>query len=87
MERVDIISTIGRDYLQSNTETGEFSYPKAFRRENIQFAGIRSQSGKTYEKLDIRYADDIRKVAVLVETKTNFDRAAIIVALIALFIR
>lgn len=76
MKRFDIISTIGRDYFQSNTETGEFSYPKAFKRENILFAGIHSQSGNTYEKLDIRFADDVRKVAVLVETKTNFDRAA-----------
>ena len=31
MIRADIISTIGRNYLVSNIENGEFSYVKALR--------------------------------------------------------
>ena len=30
MKRADIISTIGIEYLVSNIENDEFSYPKAF---------------------------------------------------------
>ena len=29
MQRVDIINTIGRQYLKSNTENGEYSYVQA----------------------------------------------------------
>ena len=30
MIRADIISNVGREYLTSNIENDEFSYPKAF---------------------------------------------------------
>lgn len=75
MKRIDIIQTIGREYLDSNIENDEFRYPKAFEEKHLDFSKIKIQSkdGRTYENLDIRFVDDERKVAVLVETKTNFD--------------
>lgn len=75
MKRIDIIQTIGREYLVSNIENDEFRYPKAFEEHNLDFSEIRIQNkdGRTFENLDIRFVDDERKVAVLVETKTNFD--------------
>lgn len=74
MIRHDIIATIGASFLVSNIENDEFSYPKAFRKANIPFVGIRGKNNKTFEKIDIRFIDKSRKVAVLVETKPNFDR-------------
>lgn len=76
MIRHDIIATIGSSFLISNIENDEFSYPKAFRLANIPFVGVKGRNNKTFEKLDIRFIDNSRKVAVLVETKTNFDRSA-----------
>jgi len=32
MKRIEIINTIGREFLQSNIENDEFSYPKEFKR-------------------------------------------------------
>lgn len=75
MIRHDIIATIGSSFLVSNIENDEFSYPKAFRLANVPFVGIKGRNNKTFEKLDIRFIDNSRKVAVLVETKTNFDRS------------
>lgn len=75
MIRHDIIATIGSSFLVSNIENDEFSYPKAFRLANIPFVGIKGRNNKTFEKLDIRFVDNSRKVAILVETKTNFDRS------------
>ena len=75
MIRHDIIATIGSSFLVSNIENDEFSYPKAFRLANVHFVGIKGRNNKTFEKLDIRFIDNSRKVAVLVETKTNFDRS------------
>lgn len=74
MIRHDIIATIGASFLVSNIENDEFSYPKAFRKANIPFVGIRGKNNKTFEKIDIRFIDKSRKIAVLVETKPNFDR-------------
>lgn len=75
MKRIDIIQTIGRDYLVSNIENDEFRYPKAFEEHHLDFSEIKKQNkeGRTFENLDIRFVDDERKVAVLVETKSNFD--------------
>lgn len=70
MIRADIISTVGRDYLTSNIENDEFSYPKAFLSASLPFTPIRSRTGRTYEKLDIRFVKD--NVSVLIETKQNF---------------
>lgn len=53
MIRVDIITTIGREYLVSNIENDEFSYPKAFRTASLPFTPIQNSAGRSFEKLDI----------------------------------
>ena len=61
MSRQTIINKIGTDYLTSNIENDEFSYCRA----NVCKA-------KGHYKLDLRFVNDTKKVAVLVETKQNF---------------
>lgn len=58
LPRIEIIDTIGRQYLKSNIENGEYSYQQDFERH---LTG--------HFKLDIRFYDEKRMVAVLVETK------------------
>lgn len=70
MIRADIISTVGREYLTSNIENDEFSYPKAFSAASLTFSPIRNRIGRAFEKLDIRFVKD--NVTVLIETKQNF---------------
>ena len=72
MIRADIISTIGREFLVSNIENDEYSYPKAYKAVNLEFVPIRDRKGRKFEKLDIRFIKD--GVTVLVETKTNFSK-------------
>lgn len=69
MIRADIISNVGREYLTSNIENDEFSYPKAFSAASLTFNPIRNRIGRAFEKLDIRFVKD---VTVLIETKQNF---------------
>lgn len=71
MIRVDIITTIGREYLVSNIENDEFSYPKAFRVASLPFTPIKNNSGRSFEKLDIRFVKE--NVTVLIETKQDFN--------------
>lgn len=75
MKRVDIIQTIGRDFLNSNIENDEFRYPKAFENIGLDFSKVqvKGKDNRTFETLDIRFVDYERQVAVLVETKQNFD--------------
>lgn len=68
-----MISTIGREYLISNIENDEYSYPKAFSVASLTFTPIRNSAGRTFEKLDIRFVKD--NVTVLIETKQNFTKA------------
>ena len=70
MIRADIISNVGREYLTSNIENDEFSYPKAFSATSLTFNPIRNRIGRAFEKLDIRFVKD--NVTVLIETKQNF---------------
>lgn len=70
MIRADIISSVGREYLTSNIENDEFSYPKAFSAASLTFNPIRNRIGRAFEKLDIRFVKD--NVTVLIETKQNF---------------
>ena len=70
MSRADIISNVGREYLTSNIENDEFSYPKAFSAASLTFNPIRNRIGRAFEKLDIRFVKD--NVTVLIETKQNF---------------
>ena len=72
MKRADIISTIGIEYLVSNIENDEFSYPKAFKTAKLPFTPIYNQSRRRYEKLDARFVSD--GITILVETKTDFNK-------------
>ena len=58
MQRIDIIDTIGRDRHVENIEGGEFSYKQ-----------VLSNITQTHWKLDIRFYDAAKNVAILVETK------------------
>lgn len=73
MIRADIISVVGREYLTSNIENDEYSYPKAFSAAALQFVPITNANGRKFEKLDIRFVKD--GITVLVETKQNFTKA------------
>lgn len=73
MTRTDMICIVGRDYLTSNIENDEFSYPKAFLSASLTFTPIRNASGRAFEKLDIRFVKE--GVTVLIETKQNFTQA------------
>ncbi|MBO6036933.1 MAG: N-6 DNA methylase [Acetobacter sp.] len=70
MERVTIVNKIGPEYVTSNIEGGEYSYVKA--------AGSRKKLEKAvgheieHFKLDIRFENN--DVAVLIETKQNFEK-------------
>lgn len=70
MIRADMVATVGREYLTSNTENDEYSYPKAFAAQSLTFNPIRNKTGRAFEKLDIRFVKD--NVTVLIETKQNF---------------
>lgn len=72
MIRNEIINTIGRNYLTTNIENDEYSYPKAYTAAHKDFASVKRGSHQT---LDIRFIDKQARVAVLVETKQNFDNA------------
>ena len=48
MIRADIIAAVGREYLVSNIENDEFSYPKAFRAASLTFVPIQNDAGRTY---------------------------------------
>ena len=58
MIRADIISTIGREFLVSNIENDEYSYPKAFAAAALTFVPIRNNAGRAFEKLDVRFVKD-----------------------------
>lgn len=61
MKRIDIIQTIGRQYLTSNLENDEFSYAQVIER---------TLSG--HFKIDMRFFDETSKLVILVETKVRF---------------
>ena len=71
MIRNEIINTVGRKFLVTNIENDEYSYPKAFAAVHKDFATVKIGS---HQNLDIRFIDKQARVAVLVETKQNFDK-------------
>ncbi len=73
MNRHDIITTIGQEYLVSNLENGEFSYPKALKKvgKTIDLHLVTSSKKTKHSYLDIRFVKD--NISILVETKDNFD--------------
>ena len=74
MERFKIIETIGKEYLETNIENDEFSYPKALKKngKKINPNLVKSLRGKIHEKLDIRFVN--KNISILVESKNNFDK-------------
>lgn len=73
MIRTDIISTVGREYLTTNIENNDFSYPKAFKEKHLKFTPITNTKGRCFEKLDLRFV--IENVSILIETKVNFTKS------------
>ena len=60
MDRIDMIQTVGREFLVSNIENNEFSYKQVI---------SRSLSG--HYRIDIRFYDSNSEPAVLIEKKIN----------------
>lgn len=70
MDRVSMINCVGREYLTSNIEGGEYSYVAAAgSKEKLE--QLLGHPHKHF-KLDIRFQKD--DVVVLVETKQNFEK-------------
>ena len=65
-----MINIVGIEYLEANIENDEFSYPKAYRNNGLEFEPI-SYDNRQFEKLDIRLVKN--NVSVLIETKVNFE--------------
>lgn len=65
-----MINIVGIEYLEANMENDEFSYPKAYRNNGLEFEPI-SCDNRQFEKLDIRLVKN--NVSVLIETKVNFE--------------
>lgn len=61
--RLSIIKRIGEAYLTSNIENGEYSYQQVIDRKI-----------ERHYKLDIRFYDSLKKIAVLVETKRKISK-------------
>ena len=73
MIRADIISTIGRNYLVSNIENGEFSYVQALRSVGKNIRDFQyNTDGTHHQNIDIRFEND--RLVVLVECNNKFSR-------------
>lgn len=64
--RLDIIDTIGRDYLTSNIENGEFSYATALKNAGKDIKQYKIQ----HKYIDLRFENE--RLVILVETKKRF---------------
>lgn len=68
MERIDIINTIGREYLKSNIESGEFSYSIALKKIGKNYKDyLTDKAIRDYKDIDLRFVDG--SLTILVETK------------------
>jgi len=73
MTRQQIIDTIGAEFLVSNVENGEYSYPKALNETGKKYKKfLVGHSNKTHKFADIRFESE--KLVVLVETKDKFTK-------------
>jgi hypothetical protein len=72
--RAEIVFQIGRQYLRSNVEEGEWKYSKAFKSAGKDFLPIARPNGVNYDKVDLRFEHN--GVTVLVETKLDIDKNA-----------
>lgn len=83
MIRADIISKIGREYLTSNIENGEFSYGKELNKIGKNYTDYLTKDAKrVYKDLDIRFAND--RLSILVETKQELNTSNLLDGLIQL---
>lgn len=70
MNRFDIIKTVGRQYLKSNIENGEFSYAKALKEIGKDHKDYLTENAtRNYQDIDLRFVDG--NLTVLVETKSK----------------
>ena len=73
MTRQQIIDTIGADFLVSNIENGEYSYPKALNGIGKDYKKfLVGHSGKMHQFADIKFESE--KLVVLVETKDRLTK-------------
>lgn len=73
MNRYEIIEKIGSKYNIGNTETGEFSYPKALKSVGKDIKDYqKGKTGTKHQYLDIRFENE--RLAILVECKNRFSR-------------
>lgn len=73
MKRQQIVDTIGPEFLDSNVENGEYSYPKALKSNHKDYKKyIVGASKKTHKFADIRFESE--KLVVLVETKDRLTK-------------
>lgn len=78
MKRIDIVNTIGAQYLKSNIENDEWSYPKSLKaqKKSISPELVKcSGTTKRHKNLDLRFVDEKNKVSVLVETKQDIRKS------------
>lgn len=73
MNRYEIIEKIGARYNIGNTETGEFSYPKALKSVGKDIRDYqKGRTGTQHQYLDIRFENE--RLVILVECKNKFSR-------------
>ncbi|MBP6714371.1 MAG: N-6 DNA methylase [Aliarcobacter sp.] len=71
MDRIDIINEVGKEYVVSNIEAGEFSYLKGLREIGKNLSNyLIPEARREYRDIDIRFVHN--GVTVLVETKYKF---------------
>lgn len=72
MKRTEMVNIIGVEYLTSNIENEEFSYPKAYKTHSLKFIHIKNdKETRKFEKLDMRFVKD--NISILIETKVDFE--------------
>lgn len=75
MKRYDIIDAIGKEYLISNIENGEFSYAKGLKEIGKDYLDYVSEDAKrNYKDVDLRFVDG--NLTVLVETKQTLTKSS-----------
>jgi len=73
VNRYEIIDKIGAKYNIGNTETGEFSYPKALKSVGKDIKDYqKGTTGAQHQYLDIRFENE--RLVILVECKNKFSR-------------
>lgn len=70
MNRIDIIETVGKSYLKTNIENGEYSYAKALKAIGKNYVDYLTDDAKSKHKdIDLRFVD--KGLTILIETKSK----------------